>query len=147
MTHISDVECDDHYEPDCTRRGFHIATASYHFVIAVWRAKEAECGLRRKYLLGVSLLVGTLGLRGIAQNSEETGKPSKSPDGKWEYRLLAPEHDQSVDQTPAIVKTDTDDVGVKLPDDGVRSFVQEANVVWAPDSNTSRSATAPVVVM
>jgi hypothetical protein len=100
----------------------------------VWRAKEAECGLRRKYLLGVSLLVGTLGLRGIAQNSEETGKPSKSPDGKWEYRLLAPEHDQSVDQTPAIVKTDTDDVGVKLPDDGVRSFVQEANVVWAPDS-------------
>ena len=29
---------------DCTRRGFHIATAAYHFVIAVWRAKETECG-------------------------------------------------------------------------------------------------------
>jgi hypothetical protein len=87
-----------------------------------------------KYLLGVSFLVSTFALRGIAQNSEEAEKPSQSPDGKWEYRLLAPEDDQSVDLTPAIVKTDTDDVGVKLPDDGVSSFVEEANLVWAPDS-------------
>jgi hypothetical protein len=66
---------------------------------------------RVKYLLGVSFLVSTLALSGIAQNSEEAEKHRKPPDGKWEYRLLAPEDDQSVDLTPAIVKTDTDDVG------------------------------------
>jgi hypothetical protein len=87
-----------------------------------------------KYLLGVSFLISALALRGIAQNSEEAEKPSQSPDGKWEYRLVEPEDDQSVDPTPAIVNTDTDDVGVKLPDDGVGSFAGKANLVWAPDS-------------
>jgi hypothetical protein len=87
-----------------------------------------------KYLLGVSFLLSTLALRAIAQNSEEAERPSQSPDGKWEYRLLDAGDDQSVDQTPAIVKTDTDDVGVNLPDDGVRSFAEDAKVAWAPDS-------------
>jgi hypothetical protein len=87
-----------------------------------------------KYLLGVFSLVSALALSAIAQNSEEPEKPSQSPDGKWEYRLLDPEDDQSVDQTPAIVKSDTDDVGAKFPDDGVRSFAEAATVVGAPDS-------------
>ena len=73
-----------------------------------------KCGPRMKYLLCVSFLISALALRGIAQNSEEAEKPSQSPDGKWEYRLLDLEDDQS-DLTPAIVKTDTDEVGMKLP--------------------------------
>jgi hypothetical protein len=79
-------------------------------------------------LLGVAFLVSVLALRGIAQNSDQLEKPSQSPDGKWQYRLLELEGDQSVDQTPAIVKADTDDVAVKLP------VAEEKGIVWAPDS-------------
>jgi hypothetical protein len=86
-----------------------------------------------KCSLGVSVLVSALALAGIAQNSEQAEKPSQSPDGKWEYRLLDLDDGQS-DPTPAIVKTDTDDVGVKLPDDAMRSFAEQVNIVWAPDS-------------
>jgi len=78
-------------------------------------------------LLGVAFVVSVFALRGIAQNSDQLEKPSQSPDGKWEYRLLDLEDDQS-DITPAIVKTDTDDVAVKLP------IAEEKEIVWAPDS-------------
>jgi len=105
----------------------------HHFVIAVWRTKEAECEPIMKYLLGAFFLISALALRGLAQNSEQAEKPTQSPDGKWEYRLLEPEDDKS-DQPPAIVKTDTDDVVVKLPEDAANSFVGAANVVWSPDS-------------
>src|SRR5262249_46918071 len=77
-------------------------------------------------LLGVAFVVSVFALRGIAQNSDQLEKPSQSPDGKWEYRLLDLEDDQS-DITPAIVKTDTDDVAVKLP------IAEEKEIVWAPD--------------
>src|SRR5215831_11109280 len=78
-------------------------------------------------LLGVAFVVSVFALRGIAQNSDQLEKPSQSPDGKWEYRLLDLKDDQS-DITPAIVKTDTDDVAVKLP------IAEEKEIVWAPDS-------------
>jgi hypothetical protein len=88
-----------------------------------------------KCLLGVSFLVSALALPGIAQNSELAEKPWQSPDGKWEYRLVASENDESADPTPAIVNTETDDVAVKLPYEGVPSFSEEeVNFVWAPDS-------------
>jgi hypothetical protein len=88
-----------------------------------------------KCSLGVSFLVIALALPGIAQNSEQAEKPWQSPDGKWEYRLVAPENDESVDPTPAIVNAETDHVAVKLPYEGVPSFSEEVvNFVWATDS-------------
>ena len=87
-----------------------------------------------KCLLGVSFLVSALAVSGLPQDSEQAEKPSQSPDGKWEYRLVDPENDESVDPTPAIVNPATDNVAVKLPDDGVSSFAEEANIVWAADS-------------
>jgi hypothetical protein len=88
-----------------------------------------------KCLLGVSFLVSALALPGIAQDSAQAEKPWQSPDGKWEYRLVASENDESVDPTPAIVNTETDDVAVKLPYERVPSFSEEeVNFVWAPDS-------------
>jgi hypothetical protein len=68
--------------------------------------------------------------------AQEEAGPSKavSPNGKWEYRLLEPKDEQSAGQLPAIVKADTDDVAVKLPEDAANSFVEAANVVWSPDS-------------
>src|SRR4029450_11098527 len=55
----------------CTNDG----VRSYHFVIAVWRAKETECGPGMKCSLGVLFLVIALALPGIAQNSEQPEKP------------------------------------------------------------------------
>jgi hypothetical protein len=89
---------------------------------------------RMKCLLGVSFLVSSLALSGIAQDSEPAETRSQSPDGKWEYHLLGPNDEQSLDQTPVVVKADTDDVAVKLPEDAVNSFLRSAFVVWAPDS-------------
>src|SRR5262249_39763529 len=87
-----------------------------------------------KCLLGVSFLVSALAVSGLPQDSEQAEKPSQSPDGKWEYRLVATENDESIDPIPAIVNAETDDVAVKLPDDGMSGFAEEANIVWAPDS-------------
>jgi hypothetical protein len=97
--------------------------------------KRQNAGARMKCLLSVSLFVSALAVSGLAQNSEQAEKPWQSPDGKWEYRLLAPENDESVDPTPAIVNAETDGVAVKLPYEGVPSFSEEVvNFVWAPDS-------------
>ena len=72
----------------------------------------------------------------FSQNADEQAGSvsSRSPDGKWEYRLIEPEGQQSGDQIPVIVKADTDDLAVKLPEDALNSFVDAANVVWSPDS-------------
>ena len=59
-------------------------------------------------------------------SAEEEEAPVPSPDKRWTYRVI--------DETPAIVRADSDKVVLKLADPGDSMALRSGSVVWAPDS-------------
>jgi hypothetical protein len=71
-----------------------------------------------------------IALLATSVRAQEPGPPqSLSPDGKWEFRLAAPDQRIFV-----IAKRGSKETSVALSEDGGGTFAQYAKVIWAPDS-------------
>ena len=73
-------------------------------------------------------------LLAISVHAQEADSPqSVSPDGKWEFRLAAPENNP--DQPVFVVaKRGSNKTSAALSEEAAGSFEKYAKVIWAPDS-------------
>ena len=59
---------------------------------------------------------------------------SVSPDGKWEFRLVAPQEAEGSQEVFVITKRGSAEPSTELTEEASGTFAASAHVVWAPDS-------------
>ena len=69
-----------------------------------------------------------------AETDSPQGPRAVSPDGKWEFRLAVPTHEDDAHQVFVIAERDTRETSVTLSEEALSPLPEKAKVVWAPDS-------------
>jgi hypothetical protein len=77
-------------------------------------------------VIGLGFLICLLSSLTLGEEEASSTDSAKSPDGKWEYQLI--------DSSPVLSEAGTKEPAAELPQDAANSFVEEARIVWAPDS-------------
>ena len=83
------------------------------------------------------LTMHMIALTPVASSADSTGPQpagSVSPDGKWEFRLAAPNEEQDSRGVFVIAKRGSQETSATLSEQASGSFADNARIVWAPNS-------------
>ena len=83
------------------------------------------------------LTMHMIALTPVASSADSTGPQpagSVSPDGKWEFRLAAPNEEQDSRGVFVIAKRGSQEKSVALTEEAFGTFADNARIIWAPDS-------------